>query len=206
MRISQLYDEYMVPKNLQEHMLRVGALAKIITENWKGEEVDKKAIVQACVFHDIAKPMTFDLAKQAQFGMTPEDIKKLGVLQEHLKSKFGTDEHRATVEICKEIGLGQTSVRLVDNLEWKYIPRLLEQNDFAALIPIYCDMRIGPNGIVTLDKRLNELKMRTNFGGFDAKNASSLEELIKTKVNIDVDLVTDEQINQLAENLLNSEL
>ena len=42
----------------------------------------------------IAKPIKFDLAKQAQFGMTQEDIDRLDLLQKRLKDKFGEDERR----------------------------------------------------------------------------------------------------------------
>ena len=198
----------MVPKNLQEHMLRTAALAEIILENWTGKELDNNSIVQTCAFHDIAKPMTFDLAKQADFGMSEEDIKKLGELQVRIKKDFSSDEHTATVKICEKIGLSETSVKLAENLEWEYIPRLLKVNDIESLIPIYCDMRIGLKGILTLDERLEDLKERTNADEYEenVKNGKALEELIKNNTEIDVDSITDEQINERFEKLLNIEI
>lgn len=55
-------------------MLKVASFAEIILDHWIGNKVDKKAIIHACIFHDITKPMNFGLAKQAQFGMLPEEI------------------------------------------------------------------------------------------------------------------------------------
>ena len=116
MKVAEICSKYQIPSNLQQHMLRVTAVAEILTENWIGEKIDKKAIVLACFFHDIAKPMTFDLAKQAQFGMLPDEIAKLEKLQNHLKNKYGVDEHQATVKICEDIGLDPTAAKIVDNL------------------------------------------------------------------------------------------
>jgi putative nucleotidyltransferase with HDIG domain len=197
MTTKQIYEKCMVPKNLQEHMLRVAALAEIILENWTGKKVNKNAIVQACLFHDIAKPMTFELAKQAQFGMSAYDIKKLGKLQKQLKSRYGTDEHHAVVEICKEIKLSPTAIKLVDNLEWKRIPRLLKSNDIESLIPIYCDMRIGPKGILLLEERLHDLESRVNEGVYQSnlKNGKQLEELIKKSTSVELDSIGNKKLN-----------
>jgi len=61
MKTKQIYEEYMIPKNLQEHMLRVAALAEVLLENWTKGNIDKSEIIKACLFHDIAKPITPDL-------------------------------------------------------------------------------------------------------------------------------------------------
>lgn len=203
-KTSEIFKEYMVPQNLQEHMLKVAALAEIITGNWKGPTIDKDSIVQACIYHDIAKPMTFDLAKQAQFGMSPEGITNLEKLQNRLKAQYGTDEHQATVQICKEVNLSPTAVKLVNNLEWSYIPRLLEENDIESLIPIYCDMRIGPKSLLTVKERHEELQKRESVNNFEErlKNGMELEKLVAENVSIDPNSITDDQINARLKDLL----
>jgi hypothetical protein len=208
MKVSQAYKAYQTPKNLQEHMLRTAALASIILDNWTGLEIDKDAIVKACTIHDIAKPMNFDLAKQAQFGMSESEIEELRQLQNHIKTTFGTEEHQATVGIAKEIGCTQNIVKCIDDLEWKYIPRLLEANEISSLIPIYCDMRIGPKGILTLQVRLDELKKRAQGDDYEdnVKNGNALEQLIIKNVSLDLNTITDEQINQRFEDLRELEL
>lgn len=194
MDTQQIYAKYMIPLNLQQHMLRVASLAKVILENWKGIAVNKDDIIQACLFHDIAKPMKFDLAKQAQFGMSASEIAKLDQLQRHLIANYGEDEHHATVEIFKEIGCTASAVNIVDNLEWSYIPKLLEKNDLVSLIPIYGDMRIGPKGILTLKQRLDDLKARTGESEHE-ENGVRLESIIRENVTIDLDSINDAQIN-----------
>jgi hypothetical protein len=208
MKVSEIYKEYMVPRNLQEHMMRVAAFAEILLENWKTAEIDKDSLVKACVFHDIAKPMTFDLAKQAQFGMSEADIEKLAELQERIKGKYGSDEHHATVKICEDVGLSKASVDLVNNLEWKYIPRLVETRDIASLIPIYADMRVGPKGILTMEQRLIELRDRVSGEDYEdnVKNGQHLEQIIRENVNIDLNLINDEEINKRFDDLLDLEI
>jgi putative nucleotidyltransferase with HDIG domain len=202
MNTKQIFIEYMVPRNLQEHMLRVASLAEIILDHWNGPTLDKEAIIQACIFHDIAKPINFDLAKQAQFGMSSAEIAILDKLQRRLKTSYSNEEHHATVEICKEIGCSSTAVKIVNDLEWSYIPTLLSKDDLAPLIPIYGDMRIGPRGILTLKQRLEDLKTRTGEKEHE-KNGIQLENLISKYTSIDLNEISDEQINQNFEKLEN---
>jgi len=183
-------------------MLRVASLAKIILDHWIGLTVDKESIIQACVFHDIAKPMNFDLAKQAQFGMSSTEIVNLDKLQRRLKTAYGDNEHHATVEVCKEIGCSPNAVKIVNNLEWSYIPSLLSKNDLESLIPIYVDMRVGPKGILTLKQRLEDLKARTGESEHE-QNGIQLESLISNNVSIDLNEINDEQINKSFEELEN---
>lgn len=185
----------MIPRNLQEHMLRVASLAKIILDHWNGPAVDKEAIIQACVFHDIAKSMNFDLAKQAQFGMSETEIFNLDKLQRRLRTSYGDNEHHATVEVCKEIGCSPTAVKIVNDLEWSYIPSLLSKKDLESLIPIYGDMRVGPKGILTLKQRIEDLKVRTGESEHE-KNGTDLENQISKNVSIDLNKIENEQINQ----------
>lgn len=208
MKIGQIYKTYFIPKNLQEHMLRVTALAEIILEHWIGKKVDNQAIIQACILHDIAKPMNFDLTKQALFDISPSDNIKLEKLQKDLKTKYGTDEHSATVKICEEIGLSPVAVKILKYFEWSYIPYLLKTGNTESLISVYCDMRISPKGILPLYKRLNELKKRNHAKNYEenVKNGKVLEDIIKKNITLDINSVTDAQLNKRFKNLLNIEI
>ncbi len=208
MKTLQIYEKYMVPVNLQKHMLKVAALAKIITDSWLDKNLDKNSIVDACIFHDIAKPMTFDLKKQVQFGMSQEDIKKLKNLQERLKNNYGDNEHQATVKICEEIGLSKNAIRFVNNLEWSYIPKLIKENEIESFIPIYCDMRISPKGILSLKERLIELKKRTSKKDYEEnlENGIKLENILKENTSIDPNSITNSQIDSLLDTLVNKEI
>jgi hypothetical protein len=199
MTVSEAYKEYIIPRNLGEHMLRVAALARIITDNWNGSKLEAIDIVKACALHDLAKPMTFDLAKQAQFGMSQEEIDDLASLQNRLKTSYGENEHHASVKLCQDLGCNQQSVKIADNLEWSYIPQLIERGETESLIAIYSDMRIGPKSILLLLDRLTELKNRTDSKEYNQNvvNGTKLEQLIQQNCSLDLTSVTEYQLESL---------
>ncbi|NCQ65306.1 MAG: hypothetical protein COZ34_01325 [Candidatus Pacebacteria bacterium CG_4_10_14_3_um_filter_34_15] len=186
--IHQIYADFQTPKNLQQHMLRVASLAKIITKNWTGAEINKKAIIQTCLIHDIAKPLHFDLTKQAQFGMTEVEVKALADLQKRLITDYSPIEHEAVLKICLVVGCLTEAIRLVDNLEWENVSKFLESNDLESLIPIYCDMRISPYGIMSLADRINDLKLRY-YGESELeelkRDGLKMEEVLQKNVGVD---------------------
>ncbi len=188
--------------------MRVAALAEILLDNWKGEHVDGNAIILACVLHDITKPINFNLKAQAKFGMLQAEIKDLEKIQSTLKLKYGDDEHRAVVEMCREIGCPKTTLRILNNLEWSYLDRLIKESDTESLIAIYCDMRIGPFGILPIEERYKDLLSRKHLDDFEAirKSGKILEKIIKDKVLIDLNKMTDNQLNIKFEELLNTDV
>ncbi len=208
MIVKQAYQVYQTPENLQRHMLGTAALANIVLENWIGIEIDKDAIVKACTIHDIAKPMKFDLAKQAQYGMSENDIEALRKLQNRIKTTFGDNEHKATIGIAREIGCSPDVVMYIDNLEWEYVPKLLAARDISSLIPIYCDMRIGPKGILSLGERLHEIKERVKGDDYEenVRNGNILEQEIKKNSNVDINSIADNQLTAKFDALLKLEL
>lgn len=194
MNINQIYKYFQTPKNLQEHMLRVGGLAKIITSNWTGDAINSEAIIQTCLIHDIAKPLHFDLTKQAQFGMTEKEVEALDHLQKRLVTDYSPIEHQAVLKICKEIGYSEETIRLVGDLEWENIPKFLESNDLESLIPIYCDMRISPYGIMSLSERVDDLKSRY-YGTSELEELKNdglmLEKVLQQNVSVDLSEITN---------------
>jgi len=196
MNTKQIYEKYSIPKNLQEHMLRVASLAKIIVENWNGPRINSKAIIQACLFHDIAKPIIFDLTKQNQFKISQDEIAGLRKLQLYLKKRYGNNEYDATVEVCKEIGCSSNTIQILSKIKWSNTVSLLKKGDFTTLIAIYGDMRIGPKGILTLIQRVEDLKTRTGKKGKYEISGTKLENLIKKYVSVDLSKINDKDINQ----------
>ena len=160
MKVNQIYKTYNIPPNLQRHMLRVAGLAEILSENWTGETINKTAMVFACLFHDACKLLNFDLSRPELFEEEAENIDYWRWVQTEIAHKRGTNEHKATLQVCKEIMLPTKAIQLIDNLEWCYINGILEYRNMESAITVYSDMRIGPFGIITLEERFNELRSR----------------------------------------------
>lgn len=209
MTVSQIYQKYMTPKNLQEHMLRVTALAKIITDNWTGEDIDSMSVIKACLMHDIAKPVGFNTSpeNQKKYNMSDTDIQNQEKLKKYIKDNFGEDEHKAATEMCKTMNLGEGSVSVVDKMEWSYLPGLMKENDLNTIIAVYCDMRIGPNGILSLQERFDNLKARTGKDHSDLfADALEVENVLQKNSNIDLNGITDPDLNSLFSDLVNIEI
>jgi hypothetical protein len=200
MTIKQAYEEYMIPSNLQRHMLTVGALAEFVHKYWKDGRLNKNTLVKSALLHDIAKPINFDLSKQASYGMTEKDISKLDRLQKKLKL-LGGNEHEIAIKICENIGCSKEVIETVGNTDWSYIPRLIKENNMGSLFVIYCDMRVGPNGVLSMEQRLEELKQRTGES-WHVENGIKVETIIKMNVSIDLRDVNNESINPDNEELL----
>jgi hypothetical protein len=204
MKVQQIYKQYRIPPNLQKHMLRVTGVSQIILESWKGIKIDKKSIVLACLFHDMANIIKFKLVKPLLFKDEEEQIEFLKKVQKEFIEKYGNDVHKATLIIGKEIGLSEKVLTILKNLEWNNTQRLLNKNDYESLIPIYCDMRIGPFGIMSLQDRINNLKTRNDYHDFSEiiKFALQLEQTLQKNILIGLNSINDKQIDERFEKLL----
>ena len=170
-----------------------------------GETIDKKAIILCCLFHDAAKLMKFDLTKLKLFEEEAKNIDYWRRVQKELIQKYGDVEHKATIQMCKEMGLPKRAIELIDNLEWSYIPKILKNNNFESAITVYADMRIGPFGTLLLKDRLRELRNRVNMENFNelVRQAKALEKSLQQHLSIKVNNIKDSQINNRFEKLLN---
>ncbi|MFO0703986.1 MAG: HD domain-containing protein [Patescibacteria group bacterium] len=197
MKIADIYTKYLLPKNLQEHMFRVAAIATIITENWKGEDIPKEDVVNVCLFHDIAKPLTFTEEKQKMYGTSEEEIANIKKFKQIITAKYGSEEHHATLAICKEEGLNERAIGIMHEFEWKNMQKMFDTNNLPVQIVLYCDMRIGPNGILPLQERLKNIE--TRYGkGLDhemfMRLGLQLEKVIQEKTKIELNLIQENDL------------
>ena len=72
MKISEIYEKYKIMPQLQEHMLRVTAVASLIAGKF-GKKLDKRTIITATLLHDLG-----NMAK-IKLGTFPEFVQLLGV-------------------------------------------------------------------------------------------------------------------------------
>ncbi len=207
MNITQIYTKYNIPQNLQEHMLRVAALSQILTENWQGIPLNKEAIVTTCLFHDMANIIKFKFDNPV-FKMTAQEIQHWKRVKQKTIENYGDNIHAATLAICQEIGLNNKVLDLVNKLEWDNVPKMLNGRDFESCITIYSDMRIGPFGIMSLKDRIDDLQARNPSKDMNTVRevAAQLEKALQQHIAIDVDTVTDAQINGRFDQLRKREL
>jgi len=158
MTIQQLYEKYEIMPNLQLHMYRVAAVAKMICDHFK-KSINKQEVVITCLLHDIGNIIKFDLFDFPQF-LEPLGFEYWYKVQIHYIKKYGNDEHVASQKIAEELGIDDRIRELMDSVSFIGATENYQTNDFAKKICSYADVRVTPFGVVSLEKRLADLEQR----------------------------------------------
>jgi hypothetical protein len=150
--------------------------------------------------------MNFDTSADTQkkYGMSEKDVEKIEKIKSYIIKNYGTNEHQAAIEMCKELDLDAKSLEIVEFIGWYHLPNMLKENKINTLIAIYCDMRIGPQGILKLRGRFDDSLVRAR-GKYEKyyEDAQSLEKLIQADTNVDINKITDEDLNSLFPEIIN---
>ena len=152
MNIIDIYNKYHLPENLQMHMLRVAACSNLIIDNWKGIEIDKDSIIRVCLLHDMGNMVKI-----------PEDFsndKDFITIRKKYFEKYGTNDHEINLEIGKTEGLSDKEITILDGKRSRKNEQTLNSDSYEIKICAYCDQRVAPNGVVDLNARLEDAKVR----------------------------------------------
>ncbi len=165
--IIDVYENYKIPPTLQMHMLRVASVAAMICDHWQGEAVDKNKIVTVCLLHDMGNILKF------KFDVFPEMFEPEGVeywqnIQEEYRTKYGDNEHHATIQIIHELGLAEEIGALADQNHFSLLCEHAASDDILVKIMHHADMRVDPFGIVSYEARMEEGRKRyAGRSGYD---------------------------------------
>lgn len=157
-KISEIYAEYKIMPFLQEHMLRVAAVASLICDNFS-EPLPKEDIITACLLHDMGNII------KSNFGFLPESLEPQGkeywqkVKDDYIK-KYGSSEHEATIQIMKELHVPEHIISIIDKVRFSLLCSHRDGNDTLMKIVAYVDNRVDPYGVVSYEARMNESKER----------------------------------------------
>lgn len=195
MQIRDLYDKYNIMPQLREHQLRVGGIARLITD-------DHDSIVTALV-HDMGNIVKFDLDNPVTLI---SDVEKWKIEQEHVRKTYGRDAHEATYAILAEAGLDKYNTHLRDEGR-AYDNETLDIDFFEsmskpALFTLYADMRVSVDGVVSMQERIEDLERRYGAPRTESKWANKLEDYIQSIASIDVRTITEESVEPLFDELL----
>ncbi len=196
--------------NLQEHQLRVAAVAKTITDNFSGN-LDVESIVTACLFHDMGNILKSDLARFPEF-VEEKGIEYWQGVKDEFFQKYGPDEHVATHMIAKEIGLNSGATECLNHIGFSNLSINEIGDSFENKICNYSDMRVGPHGIISFEERLVDGHKR--YSGSKhmvasekyeelAQSGRMIENQIFGQTKIRPEEITDEKIKDLMGELRN---
>src|SRR3989344_1636847 len=154
MNIIQIYQKYQIMPSLQLHMLRVAAVVKIISNNIN-QPTDTSSMITACLLHDMGNILKFDLQIFPEF-LAPQGKTYWQQVKDEFHKKYGSDEHQATITIAHELGVNQRVIELIEAVGFTHAKDNFLSQDLAKKIVIYADMRVHPQGVVSLEARLKD--------------------------------------------------
>lgn len=207
MKILEIYKNYKIPRNIQEHQLRVASVSVLIIENHQ-EKFDKDLIITACLLHDMGNIIKSD------FDMFPEFLEPEGrAYWEEVKKSFidiyGPNEDKATQQIAKELRVKNEVQKMLENFKYKDDPKN-ELEEYVNLC-IYSDLRVGPHGIVSVKERFKDGEKRylkRNIKGIDKEYFQKMYEIwpkrerkILKSSKIKPQDITEEKISKFYKNL-----
>lgn len=206
--ISEIYKINNIPINLQEHMLKAAALAKLLCEKWNGPSINQENIITTMLIHDMGNIAKMD---SNNIGDLIEE-KSWDKFKQKFINKYGADDHVATFNIASKLGLNQRILWLVLNKIFIHNEMIAVSDDYELKICAYADQRVGPNGILSLENRFDELKERYGTKTNASINHPRSEYLIKSAFDIENQLLkfttieTADTLNQIVSEMIHDML
>ena len=212
---------------LRTHMLRVAAVGKIVCDavnekvkQNRGEFVNTKNVVTACLLHDMGNIIKFDLNYFPEF-LEPEGLEFWQKVQNEYFEKYGKDEHVATLEIANEVLKNNNDkekvLEIISAIGFgKSIKNAQTETKMEFKIAQYCDQRVGPHGVLSLEDRIADgrkryaEKMSKSINGPEFENLAqalkNIEDQIFAKTSIIPSAISDQTTNLEVETLKNWEV
>ena len=143
---------------LAMHQMRVAAVAFMICESLN-IEIDKESVLKACLLHDMGNIIKFNLANSTEWNK-PEGTEYWQKVKDKYVSKYGSNEHNASLAIVLEIGMTIRIHDLVDCIDSSIAEKIVKEDDFEKKICAYVDNRVSPFGVVSAEEHSLNAKER----------------------------------------------
>lgn len=206
--VSEIYREYKIFPRLQDHMLRVAAIASLICDNFE-ETLPKENMITACLLHDMGNIIKAELTLFPDFWQ-PEGVEYWQKVKDEYLKKYG-NEHIATEVIAKEIGISEKSFSYLQTIGFSKCRQNELDKKFDNKICNYADMRVGPHGVMPMRERQLESHKRyqgrnqdissaDTFGSF-LQSAQNMENQIFVRCKIKPEDITDEAVEPIIKKL-----
>lgn len=144
--------------SLQLHQLRVAAVGKLICDSLK-ESIHTHDVVLACLFHDMGNIIKSDLTSFPQF-LEPKGVEYWKKMKDDFIRTYGTNEHHAAMAIARKIGLSPAVIGYIDGIGFSMLTATRDSLSYEQKICEYADLRVGPHGVLSLEGRVEEARVR----------------------------------------------
>lgn len=219
MNILELYDRYKIPRNLQEHQIKVAALSFLIAKKLNIKENEYVSLILSLLLHDMGNILKFNF--EIYPDLFDSDSKKYWLsVQKEYREKYGSDINKATLEIVKEIFKEKKYIKfklndllyevkvedifeILESIGFSKVEATLKNKNILVKIATYSDMRVGIYGVLPLTERVEEGRKRymknfvnKKYVDFD-KNLLFLidiENYLCKKSNSKIDLISENEV------------
>jgi len=197
MTIQDLYDRFLITKNLQTHQLRTAALGQVIVEDWIGPQINIQDVVFTLLIHDMGNLVKFNLdtpdSKKWMAG-EKESLDFWKKIQKKYQQKYGKRADQANVKIAREINCPNKIIDFLEHHEWQDLPAAIETKQWEHQIVFYGDVRIRPQGLTSLADRILDLKNRYQDRDPNWHKPEYYQELVNISQTLEASL--DQQTQQ----------
>jgi hypothetical protein len=152
--VQEIYDAYRVMPSLQLHQLRVAGCAQRIIDSLTAD-VRADEVLLACLFHDMANIIKSDLSLFPDL-LEPEGRAHWQMVKDEFIARYGGSEHAAALAIGKEIGLPHAVLDIIGHIGFSKLDEILSTGSLELQIAEYCDLRVGPHGVLSMQARIDE--------------------------------------------------
>jgi hypothetical protein len=180
----EIYDELRIYEGLRKHQLRVAAVARHVALR-APDQADADTVTRVGLFHDLGNIIKADLPLYKEF-LVPEGLDYWEGVKREFFERFGTDEHVATQELARAIGLGERELELIENMRFVRTQWIVEEASLEQKICKYADMRVSPWGIVPMRERLAEARERYKGKPMDPGETYTPESLARSAALCDM--------------------
>lgn len=212
MTIAQVYQRFNNNQGLQEHQLRVGAIAKTICEH-SSQELDETNIVAAALMHDLGNILKFKFDNDDFAALVePEGVAYWKQRQAEVELEYGAKADEATIAMVAKLELEPEIARVIERAHLEYTDQIIEEDDVSSQVLLYADMRVGPHAITTLEGRIEDIGKRyahrftTEYLEELYTKLNAIEVALFTNASITPDDISEKSTKSLQKELLNWEV
>ncbi len=216
--VQDIYQHYLIPSNLAEHMLQTAALGQIICQHWQQNKTDlqQSLVLTTLLLHDMGNLIKFKLDKtankqQRQVAQLLTADQNWQQQQQAMIAKYGSSCEQANSIILQELGLNKAA-QLLKRHNFDRLHTLIDQpGHWQEKIIFYCDLRFTPFGLSSVPERIQDLKERYQSQNPNWRDAAivrqrlddslQLEASLNQYTKIDLKHIADSSIKPLVQQL-----
>jgi len=191
--INKIYNKYRVLENIRLHMFRVASVGEFLCDKVGINGNEKFDIIALLLLHDIGNIAKIDFGDNFNKEIFGNQCNRLQKIKKEIIKKYGSSPKEIWLNIAKELD--------VNNKILGYMKLGFDSNVFSVVLCNYADARVSPEGICSLEYRIEDAKRRYPYffknkrrGLKRIERLYEMEEEIMKKAKINPEDINEESV------------